>query len=921
MLSHALRRIEVAVLVLIVAVGPFAAPAGAGPYVTQPSSIRWNDVTGVRWSDASGLRWSDASGLRWDEVGGVRWSDASGFFWAEADGVRWSDASGVRWSDASGLTFGELQTGNPADLDLQMLNLLSTLPNTSAIGVVVTYRHYPTAVDLAALSSIGIMGGTLFHRLPMVMINATKPQIALMANNPAIRSIYSNRTLSIFDRESRALIGADEAQADLDLALPGGFPVTGAGVTIATLDTGVDATHPDLPYGTKVIQNVRLNSATGTGIGFSYPTFVAGLPNTDLVMGHGTFVSSVAAGSGAASGGRYRGIAPGAKILGLSAGDIFIVNMLEGFDYILDHASQYGVRVVNCSWGTDGWFDPDDPINIATQALYDSGINVVFAAGNYGPAPDTLNPYSVAPWVIGVASVRKDGTLSEWSSRGIYEELLYHPLLAAPGEGIIAAASTLLGGVNGVTGVTDPSGGTTVPPQDLAHYTVSSGTSFAAPHVAGVIALMLERNPSLTPAQVKTILQKTSTPMLDRDRYEAGAGRVDVWSALTSAIDAGRPFGTHYAGWLDQRPFSITHAAPIETQGVYPAGGGTMSVPLSSSGATVFFQASLAWGTLPGGHDLDIVLRDGAGRAVARSDAFNGASLFGRTEGVTLVGSVPASLTLEISSKAGGSAFDQTFYLHQESATVTAEDMTDLSELTPDETQRVALALARRVMIGRGDRFEPQSALTRAELARALALAAGSPQRVPAVSSFTDVSTGDPAYPYIESASGVRARGVLIDAATGGLCIKQPCPLTFAPASPATRLDFAIGAVRAIGRDTEARQRAGETLDLWDASDIPTAQAGYVAIALEEGLIAPVGGALPVLKPAAPLSRLEAARYLLRLVDLRRDPEAPPASVPDPSYSNPDGGKAVGETSRKPGASIHTIRTISGSPASFSPED
>jgi len=920
MLLGGLRRIGVAALVVILAAGPCAAPAGAGPYVTQPSSVRWNDVTGVRWSDASGLRWSDASGLRWDEVGGVRWSDASGLFWSEADGVRWSDASGVRWSDASGLTFGDLQTGNPADLDLEMLNVLSTLPNTSAIDVVVTYRHYPTAVDLAALSSIGITGGTIFHRLPMVMVNATKQQIGLMANNPQVRSIYANRTLSIFDRESQALIGADEAQADLGLALPGGYPVTGAGVTIATLDTGVDATHPDLPFGTKVIQNVRLNNASGTGIGFSYPTFVAGLPNTDLVMGHGTFVSSVAAGSGAASGGRYRGIAPGAKILGLSAGDVLIVNMLEGFDYVLDHASQYGVRIVNCSWGTDGWFDPDDPINIATQALYDSGINVVFAAGNYGPAPDTLNPYSVAPWVIGVASVRKDGSLSEWSSRGIYEELLYHPLLAAPGEGIIAAASTLIGGVNGVTGVTDPSGGTTVPPQDLAYYTVSSGTSFAAPHVAGVIALMLERNPSLTPAQVKTILQKTSTPMLDRDRYEAGAGRVDVWAALTNAIDANRPFGTHYAGWLDQRPFTISHTTPLETQGIYPAGGGTLSVPLSSSGGAAFFQASLAWGTLPGGNDFDILLRDSAGHEVSRSDAFNGASLFGRSEGVTLVGSVPAPLTLEISSKTGGSALDQTFYLHQEAATVTADGMTDLPGLTPDEAQRVALALARRVMVGRGNRFEPQSALTRAELARALALAAGSPQRIPAASSFTDVSTADPAYPYIESASGVRAHGVLIEPATGGVCIKAPCPVTFSPGAAVTRLDFAIGAVRAAGRDADARQRAGAKLDLWDENEIPDALRGYVAIALEEGLIAPVGGTLRVLKPEASITRLEASRYLLRLVDLRRDPDAPLAPPPAPSSSNPRGGKPGSGTGKSP-KPVTKVQPASGSASILSALD
>src|SRR6185503_466875 len=175
--------------------------------------------------------------------------------------------------------------------------------------------------------------------------------------------------------------------------------------------------------------------------------------NTDLVLGHGTFVASVAAGTGQASGGLYAGVAPGASVLGLSAGDLLIVNMLEGFDYVLDHAQAMSLRVVNCSWGTLGFFDPDDPVNVATRALYDAGISVVFAAGNHGPSPDTLNSYAVAPWVIGVGSTTKDGTTSSFSSRGIFEELLYHPTLTAPGETIVAAKAGLVEQVGGVSGI------------------------------------------------------------------------------------------------------------------------------------------------------------------------------------------------------------------------------------------------------------------------------------------------------------------------------------------------------------------------------------------------------------------------------------------------------------------------------------
>jgi len=388
----------------------------------------------------------------------------------------------------------------------------------------VTYRSYPTTGDLAALVAFGIPGGTLFRRLPMVVVNATKDQIRAIAALPAVRSVYADRTLSFFDQESRALIGETEVESDPELApLPAGGAPTGAGVTIAVLDTGVDATHPDLPYGAKVLENVRVNAALGIGPGFIPPVPVEGVQDTDLVLGHGTFVASVAAGTGAAGGGALRGVAPGASILGVSAGDLFITNVLEGFDYILDNAARFKVRIVNCSWGTEGFFDPDDPVNIATRALYDAGISVIFAAGNYGPAADTLNPYSVAPWVIGVGSVRKDGRLSDFSSRGIFEELLYHPIIVAPGESITAASPLALNGGQ--------------------PYSTESGTSFSAPHVAGVAALLLQVNPALTPGDIKRIIQQTATPILGHDRSEAGAGRLDAWAALTLARQPSRPFG------------------------------------------------------------------------------------------------------------------------------------------------------------------------------------------------------------------------------------------------------------------------------------------------------------------------------------------------------------------------------------------
>src|SRR3989442_1447793 len=501
---YSLRKRAAALLFCLVL--PLAGAPRAGVYVTETSGIRWNDVGGIRWND----------------VGGIRWNDVGGTLFTDASGIRWNDVGGIRWNDVGGIECADALSTGVRSVDLELLNALSGLPDTSSLNVIVTYRSSPGPADLSDLRGLGIPGGTIFRRLPMVVVNATPSQIKAIAGLPAVRSVYANRSLGFLDQESRALIGVDEVADDPALPRPGGGALSGAGTTIAVLDSGVDGTHPDLPFGSKVV---------GTAPGFIYPAPVEGISDTDLALGHGTFVASVAAGSGSASAGANRGIAPGASILGVSAGVLYIINVLEGFDYILDNAARYGVRVVNCSWGTEGFFDPDDPVNVATRVLHDAGIVVVFAAGNHGPSPDTLNPYSVAPWVIGVGSSRKDGRLSTFSSRGIFEELLYHPTLIAPGESITAASPTALNGG--------------------AYYSVESGTSFSAPHVAGVVPLMLQANPALTPMDIKRILIQTAAPILERDRSHAGAGVLDAWAAVTQAVGPARPLGTFIPGWLD----------------------------------------------------------------------------------------------------------------------------------------------------------------------------------------------------------------------------------------------------------------------------------------------------------------------------------------------------------------------------------
>src|SRR5204863_357871 len=231
--------------------------------------------------------------------------------------------------------------------------------------------------------------------------------------------------------------------------------------------------NPDPVYPSHTVQNVKVifNLSDVVTFGKSAPKplkqgvdiFAENLPNSETSVGHGTHVAGITAGLGTASGGYYTGVAPGAQLVGIGTGDIlFIFWALAGFDYILDHQRDYNIKVVNNSWGTSGAFDPKDPISKASKSVHDHGITVVFAAGNDGPDQNTLNPYSVAPWVIGVAAgcklVSPDPTnsaihcddptgqnrapiLADFSSRGKPGDPLYHPDITAPGVHIVSTGA------------------------------------------------------------------------------------------------------------------------------------------------------------------------------------------------------------------------------------------------------------------------------------------------------------------------------------------------------------------------------------------------------------------------------------------------------------------------------------------------
>jgi serine protease AprX len=441
-----------------------------------------------------------------------------------------------------------------APLDAALRAALSTATAHENIEVIIDVDGLPRVDALkGVVASLGA-GVVGFRHLSMLGAVATPGTITAIRLLPGVEGIFLNRQLDYMLADGVASINADSVHA---------LGYTGAGVGIAILDSGIDGlVNPDVAYPAHTVQNVKfaasLKDLLTTGVALADDAdalFVENLPNTETSMGHGTHVATIAAGTGGASNGKYAGVAPGANLIGVGVGDaLFIFWTLAGMDWILENRETYNIQVVNNSWGTEGEYDPNDPINEATRALHDAGIAVVFAAGNSGPGANTLNPYSAAPWVISVAAgckldvdpasawlspcaddAGRDPVLAGFSSRGIPDDLLVHPDITAPGALIVSGrASTGLI----MTGLDAPDDLTTcaIAPDHLAFYTCASGTSMAAPHIAGVIALLEEASGgTLTPDEALAALTSTARSLPGFAPWEVGAGYVDALAAVIAA--------------------------------------------------------------------------------------------------------------------------------------------------------------------------------------------------------------------------------------------------------------------------------------------------------------------------------------------------------------------------------------------------
>ncbi|GGW38716.1 peptidase [Streptomyces lucensis JCM 4490] len=362
-------------------------------------------------------------------------------------------------------------------------------------------------------------------------------------------------------------VTADLAESNAQIGTPAAWDagLTGKGVTVAVLDTGADLGHPDLK---DRVSRTR--------------SFVDGQEVADL-NGHGTHVTSTVGGSGTASDGAERGVAPGAA---LAVGKVLDdqgagseSQIIAGMEWA---ARDVRARIVSMSLGSTEPSDGTDPMAEAVDTLSrETGALFVAAAGNTG-APSSISSPGAADAALTVGAVDAGDRPAPFTSAGPrHGDNALKPDLAAPGVGILAARSQLVPG--------------------SGYYTSMSGTSMAVPHVAGVAALLAEEHPDWTGAELKDALLSTSR-RLDASAYTVGAGRVNVPDAVraeitaTGSTDLGFHRWAHDADEPVTRTLTYTNSSDREVrlrlsvdgapEGVATLAGTSLTVPAHGTAST-----------------------------------------------------------------------------------------------------------------------------------------------------------------------------------------------------------------------------------------------------------------------------------------------------------------------------------------------
>ncbi|MGC2237639.1 MAG: S8 family serine peptidase [Pyrinomonadaceae bacterium] len=775
-----------------------------------------------------------------------------------------------------------------AALSPALQSRLNGLANSAPVGVVIVSFNTSNGLQLGHLNilrGVGIIKGVTFQKLGMVGAVMNAGQIRALASNSSVKSIWSNDRQQYYMNQARMVTGVDRLRADSQFTFRnGGFPVTGSGdFSVFVIDSGIDATGADLPLGTKIIQNTQRvvsTDAGNTGItvggvalnGFTPSLSIENIPDTDSV-GHGTHCAGIVGGLGARSGGTYNGVAPGVKIVGSGGGAVILVlDALAGWEYGLSHQDQYKIRVVTNSYGPlgGGAYDPNHPFMIAAKNAYDHNMTVLFAGGNDGAAKDTLSPYAQAPWVIGVAAGTKDGMLADFSSRGLPREERLNddnptndneaPTLTAPGHGRYFESSLTRYGFTaamisvraaGNFGVSSGlNNDTEIAPGLIPFYTQISGTSMATPFTAGVVALMLDADPTLNPDEIKQILTETTTKMPGYQDFEVGAGYINAYAAVDKVMNRAKAYKN-----ISEPVFNVTFGEERPAAQAFHIDFDPSVSGADSTNATTF-NVDADMNVLDVFATVDDVIESGNGNFVGIRITSPGGVNYSTAIETPVLGSTARQVvvqnpeagtwTLEVRGAKGLAAAPQASSPTQIASPGPVNgNVNQVKYILPaisdiaDHPQRALIeaALKNRVIDTYSDgSFRPNQAVTREDLARSLALITPLRQTIGTTAKFMDVS-GDLA----KIAEAVTANGSTLrdyDFAPNGLM--STIGNKFNPTSQVSRLDLAVAFVRGLGRDAEARGMNVATVTyngnpLSDNVQIPASLRAYVQIALNNG--------------------------------------------------------------------------------------
>jgi serine protease AprX len=384
---------------------------------------------------------------------------------------------------------------------------MQVVPETEKIPVLIRYRdETPRAGTYAIRLPHGLKSDAVKHtfkNFPGIAASLNAIEIKEVLKDPMIEHLELDGFIKKAMDGARTSFGVQQVRSqfgfDGNRDLVSNYSTTD--VVAAIVDTGINANHPDLKN--KVL---------------FWKDYVNSRAEPYDDEGHGTAVAGVLSGTGR-SNRLYSGVAPGAALVVFKVldggGNGSISNGIAAVDEVISRKTEFNIQILNLSLSTTGSSNGRDSFSQVCNRAVSNGIVVIVAAGNEGPSPRTIGAPAASAKAITVgagADLKERGFfLADFSSRGPTADGRIKPDLWAPGVNVRT---------------TRRQGG----------YHVVEGTSFSAPFVSGVVALMLDSNPSLPPATIKTILTSTTVRWIKQGKNnEAGFGRLQAYQAIARA--------------------------------------------------------------------------------------------------------------------------------------------------------------------------------------------------------------------------------------------------------------------------------------------------------------------------------------------------------------------------------------------------